>query len=247
MPIVTTTEARASSAESSSPFDLVHRVEVRRAGRREVVSIDPDLLPAINLDDISHFRGGRSHVGAPNFSGKHFHSGLRRHVWFESRLEQQFVELTERDDSIVGLAPQPMKLYWVDAGLRDHVPDYLVRHRDGRLRIINVRPAERVAKSEAVFNLVDAFARSLGIEAEVFTGLDEEAQRQMSFLHRFRCADPSRAAARFVEPVTPRWVYEQGDPTLVRDLWIAVAHGLLVADEPVLDDDCIFVPQGLTQ
>lgn len=243
MTIVTTSGTRASSASSVSPFDLVHRLDIRVEGENDDRQLDPDLLPNRNIDDLVPVRGGKSHVNAPNFSGKHFHSGLRRHVWFESRLEQQFVELTECDDSVVGIAPQPIKLHWVDAHHRDHVPDYLVRHRDGRLRIINVRPAERVAKSEAMFDLVEAFAASIGIEAEVFTGLDTEAQLELSFLHRYRLSERS-ATHEFDQPVTPRWVYEQADPALVRDMWIAVAHGYLAADGTVLDDDCILTETG---
>lgn len=236
---------RASSAPSVSSFDVVHRVEISLIGRQDNVSIDADLVPTINIDELDRFRGGRSHVGSPNFSGSHYHSGLGRHIWFESRLEQQFVEMTELDDSIVGLASQPMKLHWVNAHLRDHVPDYLARHRDGRLRIINVRPPERVAKSERVFALVEVFASAVGIEAEVFTGLESRVQQQMSFLHRYRCTDPSEAIRRFTAPATPRWVYEQHDLTLVRDMWIAVAHGALTAEGATLDDDCILTPQAV--
>lgn len=245
MSIVTTAGPRASTLLIADPFDFVHRVEVRLRRSGETVAIDPDALASFALDDLVPVRRKRSHVGAPNFSGLHFHATLRRHVWFESRLEQQFVELTECDDTIVCVVSQPMRLHWVDGHLRTHVPDYLVRHRDGRLRVVNVRPPERVADSGGVFDLVDKLAASIGIEAEVFVGLSDDARDELSFLHRFRLADPTTADFNASEPVTPRWVYEQHDPALAAAMWTAIAHGHLVAvDGTSFDDDTILVAAG---
>ena len=245
MTIITSPGPRASSTRHASPFDLVHRIEVNTSERGEFVEIEPDDLSSISVEALCPVRSKRSHVGAPNFSGKHFHSTLRRHVWFESRLEQAFVESTEADPSIIALAAQPMRLHWVDAAHKTHVPDYLVVHADGRRRIVNVRPAERVARSEDVFALVDAFAETIGVESEVFTGLDTTARDEASFLHRYRLGYPEARSREFGEPMTVWWAYEQHDPGLVRDMWVAVATGQLTAVEgDLLRDDCVLIPSA---
>lgn len=211
--------------------------------RGPFAQIEPDDLTSIAVDELHPVRSKRSHVGAPNFSGKHFHTTLRRHVWFESRLEQQFVESTEADPSIVALAAQPMRLHWVDAAHKTHIPDYFVVHADGRRRIVNVRPAERVARSEGVFALVDALVNTIGVESEVFTGLDTTARDEASFLHRYRLGNPDGHGREFREPMTVRWAYEQHDPGLVRDMWLAVANGQLAAAEgDLLRDGCVLTP-----
>ena len=242
MSIVASPGPRASIHRHLCPSDLVHLVEVNASQRGTLTSIDPDDLTSICLDSLFPVRTKRSHVGAPNFSGKHFHAVLRRHVWFESRLEQQFLESTEADTSIVAIVSQPMRLHWVDAALRTHVPDYFVQHDDGRRRIINVRPADRVADSEHVFAQVDQFAESIGVEAEVFTGLAAARREELAFLHRYRLADrPSRPD--LAEAMTVRWAYEQNDPGLVSDMWSAVANGALVASKGgLLRDDCLLLP-----
>lgn len=243
MTIVTSPGPRASNIQPLSPFDLVHRVEIKTSERGPFAEIEPDDLTSVPVDELFPVRTKRSHVGAPNFSGKHFHATLRRHVWFESRLEQQFVESTEADPSIVALVAQPMRLHWVDAAHNTHVPDYFGVHADGRRRIVNVRPAERVTRSEAAFALVDALARTIGVESEVFTGLDATARDEASFLHRYRLGNPDDHGTAFLEPMTVRWAYEQHDPGLVRDMWLAVANGQLTTDEgDLLRDDCVLIP-----
>ena len=43
--------------------------------------------------------------------------------------------------------------------------------------------------------------------------------------------------------MTVRWAYEQHDPGLVRDMWLAVANGQLTTDEgDLLRDDCVLIP-----
>ena len=122
------------------------------------------------------------------------------------------------------------------------MPDYFVQHDDGRRRIINVRPAERIAASEHVFVQVDQFAESIGVEAEVFTGLDAVNREELAFLHRYRLSErPARSD--LAEEMTVRWAYEQNDPGLVSDMWCAVAKGTLVASGGgLLRDDCLLIP-----
>ncbi|MDO0934221.1 hypothetical protein QQY66_21945 [Streptomyces sp. DG2A-72] len=53
----------------------------------------------------------------------------------------------DAEPEVCGLVSQPFRLSWRCGGRRrrvSHTPDYLVRRRDGRAVVLDVRPAVRV-------------------------------------------------------------------------------------------------------
>jgi hypothetical protein len=56
------------------------------------------------------------------------------------------VLLADFDPTVVGIAAQPFRLQSCVAGrTRRHVPDYLLRHVDHSVTVVNVKPASRLA------------------------------------------------------------------------------------------------------
>lgn len=226
-----------------SALDFVRSITVRIRGVDDEALIDPHALADLSALALQPVRKKRPHKNQPNFSGFHFHSGLARHVWFESRLEQQFVQLTESDSTIQQVVAQPFRIEWSHPRLKSHVPDYLVVHTSGRTRIVNVKPPHRVADSRELFDLVDGVARAVRVESEVFTGSGEEHAQTEAFLHRFR-TQPADVEQPLPDRFTLRWVYEQHDPALTRAALTELAHRRVVALDGLsssLTDDSILV------
>ncbi len=141
--------------------------------------------------------------GFPSYAGMRHYPGLlwtvttRDLVGYESLLERDRVWLADFDPEVTAIASQPFWIRGSDGGtVRRHVPDYLLRHRDGAVTVVDVKPerlCERAEVSE-VLSWTGRVAASRGWRYEVFPGAPATLIDNIRFL----------AAGR-------RWEYLDGD------------------------------------
>jgi hypothetical protein len=145
------------------------------------------------------------------------------------------------DPTVVGLATQPFWLSWTDRNGRRHrhAPDLFARQRDGTAIVIDVRPDDQIAPTDAlVFATTETACRAVGWQYRRVGGLGAVLAANLRWLagsRHPRCCHPGRAAqlrAAFAQPggllTTAAAV---GDPiavlpTLFHLLW----HGVLITD-----------------
>ena len=109
----------------------------------------------------------------------------------ESTLERDFVYRAVLCPGLLRLRHQPFTLK-LGTG-RTYTPDFLVKHRDGRLTVIEVKPREKIPKYREVFDEAAALLRADGI---TFLVLDEEViradkrQKNAALILRYRKTRP---------------------------------------------------------
>jgi hypothetical protein len=183
------------------------------------------------------WRTFRWHRGQAHYSGWYWSSTIGDHVVYESRLELARLLLADFDPEVVGIAAQPFR---VEARVRGrdraHIPDFLLLGGDGSVGVVNVKPAEQLARPKVAMALAwasELFA-SRGWRHELWSGETPTLLGNVRFLAGFR--DPRRidcdalSAARaqtaaggiFGEAEDrlaaqwPRWL---GRPALLHLLW----------------------------
>jgi hypothetical protein len=97
------------------------------------------------FDAAVPWRRFRAYRGQRHYTGSYWSSTMRAHVGFESRLELSNLRLIDFDPTAEWILSQPFLMEGLDGGVRRrHVPDFLVRRRDGRLCLVDVKPAARL-------------------------------------------------------------------------------------------------------
>jgi hypothetical protein len=94
-------------------------------------------------------------------------------VIYESRLELARLLLADFDPGVTGIAAQPFLLRARAGGrVRQHVPDFLLVHSDQTVRVVNVKPAARLADPAVAEALAwpGALFEARGWDHEVWTG-----------------------------------------------------------------------------
>ena len=97
------------------------------------------------------------------------------HVPYESRLELDRLWVADFDSRVVWISGQPMWLSGRDGEVvRRHVPDFLLTGSDGRLTVVDVKPAEFVSRPKvaAVFAWTRQVCDAAGWRYEVWSGDD---------------------------------------------------------------------------
>ena len=92
---------------------------------------------------------------------------------YESRLELDRLWLADFDVSVVALVTQPVWLVGqAGSALRRHVPDLLLRKRDGGFTMVDVKPAQFASRPEIaqVFAWTARICAAKGWRYEVWTG-----------------------------------------------------------------------------
>ncbi|WP_222594983.1 TnsA-like heteromeric transposase endonuclease subunit [Nocardia ninae] len=105
-----------------------------------------------------------SYRGQRNCSGWWWLSHTGTHVGYESWLERDNLMVLDADPDVVSVVSQPFWLHWFDADRpKRHAPDFLVRHRDGTVAVIDVRADDRVEVDDvAVFAMTGRACESVG-------------------------------------------------------------------------------------
>lgn len=162
---------------------------------------DPVLLAS-----AAPWRVFRSYRGQAHYSGWYWSATTGGHVVYESRLELARLLVADFDPCVVAIAAQPFLLEAHDGSrVRRHVPDFLLLDTDGTVRVVNVKPAARLANEKVAEAL--AWAGTLfsarGWAHEVWSGADALWLANLRFLAGYRFADRiDPAAARAVEQYT---------------------------------------------
>jgi hypothetical protein len=89
--------------------------------------------------------------GQRYFPGHYWLATTGRHVGYESLLERAHLTLLDFDLDVVAVAAQPFVLQWPEGRrLAQHIPDFFVRHADGRASVVDVKPRARVSERDRV-------------------------------------------------------------------------------------------------
>jgi hypothetical protein len=135
------------------------------------------------------WRMTRSVRGQAHFPGFFWSATMSGHVIYESRLELARLLLADFDRGVAAIAAQPFLLRaQVGGRTRRHVPDFLLVHADRSVRVVNVKPAERLADPKVAEALAwpgELFGQH-GWEYEIWTGGDPVFLRNVRFLAGYR-------------------------------------------------------------
>lgn len=127
--------------------------------------------------------------GQSNYHGRYYFAGqVSKLVWHESMAEYTALMWLDHTEHVVAISSQPMCLWFGDGGnSRSHYPDYFLLLADGRRRMLDVRPEERVDDAARLtFERTRVLCERVGWEYDVFTGLDRAREFNLEWLSAFR-------------------------------------------------------------
>lgn len=102
-----------------------------------------------SLRDAVPWRTFRWRHGQRHHPGWYWAATMRTHIGYESRLELARLMLLDFDPAVVWMSSQPFLIEGRDgARMRRHIPDYLVEYMDESIAVVDVKPAEMLARSE---------------------------------------------------------------------------------------------------
>lgn len=227
---------RAAVAEAATATvlaaDAAGRALVGTADLHTLASTEPDRLYAVRRP-ASHkgMRNYISRVAVPSTAGP-------KAVWCES-----FNELSHLRDLLLLCRPvqvttQPFRLEWVFvSGVRSHVPDFLMRHPDGRTLLVDVTTESKLddPRVAAILRLTGGCAAAMGWDYEVRTEMPPQRIRNINFIHAGRGdVEQDRPASARVLRTAGGTLDVQRAAELLGDrpqgyarLWDLVAHGLV--------------------
>jgi hypothetical protein len=197
---------------------------------------------SVAFERVSPVRGFSSFRGQRNRPGLWWFASTGEHVGHESWLERDRLMALDADPEVVGVASQPMWLYWTDAGsgrVLRHAPDYFARRADGTGVVIDVRPEQRIGERDAaVFAATARFCAQAGWEYQRVGELDPVRAANLRWLAGYRhprYAQPALAArlrAAFAAPAPLlAGAAAAGDPVAVLPVLFAMLwRGELAAD-----------------
>lgn len=114
------------------------------------------LVTASQVVSAAPWRMTRSARGQAHYPGFYWSATTGGHVIYESRLELAPLLLADFDPDVVAIAAQPFLLRAAVGGrIRRHVPDSLLVHAGQSARVVNVKPASRLADPQ----VAEALAR----------------------------------------------------------------------------------------
>ncbi|MFF2820497.1 TnsA-like heteromeric transposase endonuclease subunit [Kitasatospora cineracea] len=160
--------------------------------RYEDESVREILFSQVRLADFAGsipWRRVRSVHGQAHYSGSYACATTGEHVLYESRLELARLLLADFDPAVRGIFAQPCRLAArVGDRVRRHVPDFLLVMRSGTVRVVNVKPAERLADPEIARALAwpGELVEGHGWEYEIWSGADRVMLENVRFLAAYR-------------------------------------------------------------
>ncbi|MGH7734035.1 MAG: TnsA-like heteromeric transposase endonuclease subunit [Gemmatimonadales bacterium] len=125
----------------------------------------------------------------PREPGWYWSATTGGHVICESRLELARLLLADFDPDVVAIAAQPFLLRAQAGGrVRRHVPDFLLIHAGRTVRVVNVKPAARLADPVAAEALAwpGELFEARGWGHEIWTGADRVFLANVRFLAGYR-------------------------------------------------------------
>jgi hypothetical protein len=146
-------------------------------------------VTASQIVTAAPWRTARSARGQEHYPGYYWSATTGGHVIYESRLELARLLLADYAPDVVAIAAQPFLLRAQAGGrARRHVPDFLLLHAGQTVRVVNVKPAARLADpaiAEALAWPGELFeARGWG--HEIWTGAEPVFLANVRFLAGYR-------------------------------------------------------------
>lgn len=135
------------------------------------------------------WRKTRSARGQAHYPGYFWSATMGAHVIYESRLELARLLLADFDGEVVGIAAQPFLLRArVGGRARRHIPDFLLAHADKSVRVVNVKPASRLAEPRIAEALAwpGQLIEGHGWQYEIWSGADPVLLANLRFLAGYR-------------------------------------------------------------
>ncbi|NYE95876.1 hypothetical protein FHU41_002126 [Psychromicrobium silvestre] len=139
----------------------------------------------------SPVRRPSSYVGQRHYPGIFWSATTRTQLLYESLLEESFLWVADFDSAITGIASQPFRLRGQFLGrMRSHVPDFLLQTVEGRFRVVDVKPEDKLDRPEVaeIFEWTSRVCASKGWEYQVFTGVRRIILRNIRLIGRYRTA-----------------------------------------------------------
>lgn len=149
-------------------------------------------LGAVDIERVAAglpVRQVRSHAGDRHYCGWFWSATNCGHVSYESRLELDRLWLADFDPEVRRISAQPMWLCGRDGGaVRRHVPDLLLRCRDGSTLVVDVKPQRLVDRPEvaAVLAWTGQLCREAGWTYEVWSSEDPVRMANIRWLGQAR-------------------------------------------------------------
>lgn len=141
------------------------------------------LQRAIQYRDFTYWKGQK------NYPGLYWSSTMRAHVGYESRLELWSALGADFDPRVQFQLSQPFELSGMVGRKRlYHVPDYLLRYDDGRLCVVDVKPARKLEKPKvkAQFAWTGRVMDARGWEYRIECEPDDVYLQNLRFLAGYR-------------------------------------------------------------
>ena len=135
------------------------------------------------------WRKTRSARGQAHYPGYFWSATMGGHVIYESRLELARLLLADFGRDVAAIAAQPFLLQARVAGTaRRHVPDFLLVHADKSVRVVNVKPAGKLAEPRTAEALVwpGRLIEGHGWHYEIWSGADPVLLANLRFLAGYR-------------------------------------------------------------
>lgn len=144
----------------------------------------PAELGTLAIERALPFRTPLHHNGAISSTGLLPMTKTEDVLATESRAERAVAMEIDFCGGYSGISSQPCQIAFADG--RRHVPDFAVRHANGVLTIVDVRPTDRQnEKSNEVFALTSEVLAISGVQHVVHGGLSERHDMNLRFLAAF--------------------------------------------------------------
>ena len=194
-------------------------------------------VTAARVISAAPWRMTRSARGQAHYPGWYWAATTGGHVIYESRLELARLLLADFDPDVAAIAAQPFLLRTrVSGRVRRHVPDFLLIHADHTVRVVNVKPAARLADpavAEALAWPGELF-EARGWAHEIWTGADPVLLANVRFLAGYRrpgmppdavagavldVIGPGQCLGGLLDRLEPTWPRSLAKAAVLRLLW----------------------------
>ena len=135
------------------------------------------------------WRKAGSARGQAHYPGYFWSATTGGHVIYESRLELARLLLADFDRDVTAITAQPFLLQARVVGTaRRHVPDFLLVHADKSVRVVNVKPAGKLAEPRIAEALAwpGQLIEGHGWQYEIWSGADPVLLANLRFLAGYR-------------------------------------------------------------
>jgi hypothetical protein len=166
-------------------------VRYRPAAGEDLVDAALGRVSLAELASARPVREFRWYKGRTFYSGWYWSATTGGLVAYESRLGLARILLADFESGVCGIVAQPFQIQeQVGAKVRRHVPDLLLRHGEGAVTVVDVKPARRLADSvvRAVFDWTAELVELRGWRFETWSGADPVLLANVRFLAGYRRA-----------------------------------------------------------